>query len=1123
MSETLDLDLATVGQTLIEQQKTPCIIITYDNYSHSILLEQLNYFIAEPGDIYTLPEWEILPYDHFSPHKDIVSARLAALANLRQSKKKFCVVPCHAAMQKVPPARYLDAHTFTVKLGDSIFLDSIRQELSEKSYNCVSTVTQHGEFAIRGAILDIFPMGHHTPYRIEFFDQDVDTIRVFDPESQCSIKHVNSIACLPGHEFALDDDSVAIFRQAWRTFQPDGWQINQLYQYVSDKKSFPGIEQYLPLFFDGPLPSLFELLPENTLIYHLAPQAQALDTFMQLVDKRYEQAKFQRLLPPLNKTALYLNTQDWQDKLAPFKQINLHLTQRDTPRYDIEPKSEAPMTNLKKHITQSGRHCHLVINTPSRAQFISDQLSKANIPWQFCNQWQALNAKPGTVSLASGPLSLGFITSAGIEIITEEMLFPTIIKQTQKGRDIGRQSSQRINHSKGDFFDPGCTVVHEDHGIGRYIGLELLAVDGIEQEFLTISYADKDKLYVPVNQMHLLSRYAGADPNAAPLDKLGSNLWEKRKSKAHKQIEDIAANLLAIYAKRAAAKGQAKTIDKSAYQAFIQACTFSLTPDQQSAVDETLADLQKPQPMDRLICGDVGFGKTEVAMHAAFVTSYGQNQVILLVPTTLLAEQHTQTFIERFAQWPITIGCLSRLKKVKTRENLVEDFNAGKVDILIGTHQVLTAGLNTDKLGLLIIDEEHRFGVKQKETLKKLRVNVDLLSLTATPIPRTLHMSLSGLRELSLIATAPEKRLSIETSVHSYQKDIVVEAIERELLRGGQVYFLHNKVQTIERMARILQDWLPQRRIAIAHGQLPKSKLEMVMRDFYQHRIDILVCTTIIESGIDIPNANTMIINQAHRFGLAQLHQCRGRVGRSHHQAYAYLLTPEDVILPADAIRRLQAIQSLDYLGAGFNLASQDLEIRGTGELLGEQQSGQVEGMGLSLYITMLNRAIERLKNDSSNGAAESQCKLDVRCQALIPAQYIPEPDLRLALYQQLQRLPDEKSITGFKFEMQDRFGKIPEALDNLLQNRKWQFWGDSMGWLSMKSGRKTLVIDLGTKPNMNIQALIKLIQTQPQQFQLKQQTKLHCKLNSDNLTEAITDVLQELISICRINQTSTN
>ncbi|HEY3486837.1 MAG TPA: transcription-repair coupling factor, partial [Gammaproteobacteria bacterium] len=956
-------------------QHTGVSLIVTDSIQEMTHLElELKFYFRETGyPLFNFPDWEILPYDHFSPHQDIVSQRLLSLYELPQLQRGAVIVAARTLLQRLPPIEYIRQFVFHIKKGDQLDITRFREQLIAGGYRHVAQVMEHGEFAIRGSIIDIFPMGSTRPYRLDLLDREIESIRYFDPATQRSTDKLEAVRLLPAHEFPLNETGITGFRNRYRDRFEGNPQDNPVYKDISQGIAAAGAEYYLPLFFER-MQSLFDYLPGNSRLILPGDIEHAATTFHAEAAARYESFAYDAQRPILKPEELYLHPTDISTEISKHTHAIvqafafeddrnrpdcINCATQQLPALRLNPRAEQPSLALEQFIEPFPGRILFVCESAGRREALLQLLNNINIRPTIYESWQRFLAAHDRLGIIIGALEQGVHISQPHElaILTEAQIFGDRVQQRRRRRDREARDIEAIIGSLTDL-NIGAPVVHEQHGVGRYQGLQTLEIGGITTEFLALEYADGDKLFVPVAALDLISRYTGASPEHAPLHKLGGEQWQRIRRKAANRIRDVAAELLDMYARRAARQGHAFMPDANQMSAFSAQFPFEETPDQQSAIESVIRDMTSGNPMDRVICGDVGFGKTEVAMRATFTALQDQKQVAILVPTTLLAQQHYQNFSDRFADWPYRIAALSRFNNAKEQQQLLEQLAAGKLDVIIGTHRLLQKDVRFKDLGLVIIDEEHRFGVTHKEKFKSLRAEVDVLTLTATPIPRTLNMAISGLRDLSIIATPPLRRNAIRTFILEWNDQYIIEACQRELKRGGQIYFVHNEVQNIRVIADQILKLLPEARLAIAHGQLPERELEQIMSDFYHQRYNILVCTTIIESGIDIPTANTIIINRADKFGLAQLHQLRGRVGRSHHHAYAYLLTPPYAAITADAQKRLEALASLEDLGAGFSLASHDLEIRGAGELLGEEQSGQIQEIGYTLYTEMLEKAV---------------------------------------------------------------------------------------------------------------------------------------------------------------------
>ena len=1099
------------------------VAVARDTHAAHALEGDLRVFAGSDLDILHFPDWETLPYDLFPPHPEIVSQRIAALYRLPTTRRGVLVVPIATLMQRLSPRSFIGGSSLVLELKQRLDLADEQQRLQASGYRNVPQVQEPGDFAIRGALLDVFPMGSAEPYRIELFDREIDSIRTFDPETQRSLHKVEKVNLLPAREFPLTDESTKAFRNTLRERFPIDPRHCPIYQDLKEGTTPAGIEYYLPLFFDH-TETLFDYLGDSALFVLAENALDAAESFWSQAQQRYDSRAHDIERPILPVTELYLPPDRLREQLnqrlrveIAAKGTNEHVIDIGTqpaPVVPINRRGEAPAQELKDFVANYPGRVLIATDSAGRREALIEQLAQADLKPQVVASWHEF-LKPSSPSSLGGegvkfcitiaPLDDGFaLTDPAITVLTDRQLFGERAQQTRRRKTAVRDPEAVLRDLSE--LSIGAPIVHTDHGVGRYQGLVKLDVGG-GGEFLAIEYAKGDKLYVPVAQLHLVSRYSGTAPEMAPLHALGGDAWERAKRKAAQKVRDAAAELLALYAQRDARPGHAFVYDRALYEQFAAAFPFEETPDQLQAIESVIADLASGKAMDRVVCGDVGFGKTEVALRAAFVAASAGKQVAVLVPTTLLAQQHYQNFRDRLADWPVRVEVISRFKSKKEIDAALASLHDGRIDVMIGTHRLLQADVKFKELGLVIVDEEHRFGVRQKEALKKLRAEVDLLTLTATPIPRTLNMSMSGLRDLSIIATPPAHRLAVKTFIAPYDPALVREAFQRELSRGGQVYFLHNEVDTIERTARDLSALIPDARLRIAHGQMPERELEQVMLDFYRQRFNVLVCTTIIESGIDVPSANTILINRADRFGLAQLHQLRGRVGRSHHRAYAYLIVPDRRAMTADAEKRLDAIASLEELGAGFTLATHDLEIRGAGELLGEEQSGQIEAIGFALYNELLERAVRALKSGKVPDfdlVDEHDADVELHIPALIPDSYLADVHARLTLYKRIASARGADALRELQVEMIDRFGLLPDAVKNLFAVAAIKLGATAIGMKKLELGEKGGRILFKAEPNIEPLNVIKLIQSQPKVYALDGQDKLKIRMELPGAAERL-------------------
>jgi len=1111
----------------------PGVVVAVARDTHAAHALEAELAVFAGGDLEALqfPDWETLPYDLFSPHPDIVSQRVATLYRLPTLQRGVLVVPVATLMQRLAPRGYVGGSSLVLARGQKLDFAAEQRRLESAGYRHVPQVQEPGDFAVRGALLDLFPMGHATPYRIELFDDEIDSIRTFDPETQRSDHKVEDVHLLPAREFPLTEESAKAFRNTLRERFPIDPRRCPLYQDIKEGATPAGIEYYLPLFFER-TDTLFDYLGDGALFVLAEGALDAAEAFWAQTSARYEQRAHDVERPVLPPAELYLPTQQLRERLNDVLRVDVvargtsehavDLGTQPAPSLPLNRKGEEPGEALRRFLAAYPGRVLLATDSAGRREALIEQLAAARMRPLTVASWQAFAADDGTSAepnrfcITVAPLEGGFaLTDPAWTVLTERELHGERAQQARRRRRAARDPETVLRDLSE--LTVGAPIVHVDHGVGRYQGLLKLDVGGASSEFLAIEYAKGDKLYVPVAQLHLVSRYSGTAPELAPLHALGGDAWERAKKKAAQKVRDVAAELLAIYAQREARQGTAMAVDHDLAAQFAAAFPFEETPDQAAAIEAVIADLAAPRPMDRVVCGDVGFGKTEVALRAAFVAATAGKQVAVLAPTTLLAQQHYQNFRDRYADWPIRVEVLSRFKSKKEIDAALEKLADGRIDVMIGTHKLVQPDVRFKDLGLVIIDEEQRFGVRQKEALKKLRAEVDLLTLTATPIPRTLNMAMAGLRDLSIIATPPAHRLAVQTFIGPYDPATIREAMQREHARGGQVYFLHNDVETIEKTARELAELMPEARIRFAHGQMPDRELEQIMLDFYRQRFNVLVATTIIESGIDVPSANTIIINRADRFGLAQLHQLRGRVGRSHHRAYAYLMVPEGRSITADAEKRLEALASLDELGAGFTLATHDLEIRGAGELLGEEQSGQIEEVGFSLYTEMLDRAVRALKQGKVPDfdlASEHEAEVVLNIPALIPDDYLPDVNARLTLYKRIASARDEDGLRELQVEMVDRFGLLPEPVKNLFAVTSLKLAATPLGVRKLELGANGGRVIFRPNPAIDPMTVIRLIQSQPRVYALDGQDKLKFKLPLEGASDrlrAAADLLRTL------------
>lgn len=1113
----------------IAVQHSSLLVVVARNNQHVAQLEsELEFYGIKPT---IFPDWEILPYDRLSPHQDIVSERLAILSNMPQ--KGVLLISASTLAQRVAPYSWVLGEHFDIRVGQKFDLEQQKLRLVQAGYHLVDTVYDHGEFAVRGSIMDIFASGQDAPIRIDLFDDEIDTLKFFDPETQRTTTTLKSFTVLPAKEFPLKE-ARSIFRDRYSELFPTANpKKNPIYQDVLDGIASPGIEFYLPLFFDKTYmqsqSTLTTYFPENCIVITNNDIDTDLTSFWKEVFRRYEDRRHNADQPILPPDELFIAPNNLLSALNQFPRMlvsaeaveekvgALNLKVEQPPKLPVDPKKDKPFAVVKKYIDEANHPVLLVAESAGRRESLRDGLraSLGDIP--SVDSFEQFQKSQFAIAITNAPLDRGLLLTDELSVISENQLYEHRVVQRRRKRQ--QEVSEEFLIRSLTELSIGAPVVHIDHGVGRYAGLITLAIEGQDYEFLQLDYAEEAKVYVPVTNLHLISRYSGGDPDLAPLHKIGTDAWSKAKRKALEQIHDVAAELLHIQARRQSKPGFGFEVDQSLYMQFASGFAYEETLDQANAIEATLYDMQQAKPMDRLVCGDVGFGKTEVAMRAAFVAVQNGKQVAVLVPTTLLAQQHYESFKDRFADWPVRIEVLSRFGSNKTHTKNIEDLAEGKVDIVVGTHKLLQENVQFKDLGLMVVDEEHRFGVRDKERIKALRADVDMLTLTATPIPRTLNMAFSGMRDLSIIATPPARRLAVKTFVQEHTEASIKEAILRELLRGGQVYFLHNEVDTIERAAENIRVLVPEARVAVAHGQMRERELEQVMQQFYHKEYNVLVCSTIIETGIDVPNANTILIERADKLGLAQLHQLRGRVGRSHHQAYAYLLVPSIKHLKGDAEKRLDAIQRASTLGAGFMLATEDLEIRGAGELLGEQQSGSMQAIGYSLYMEMLEKAtkaIQQGKTPNFDAPLSLTAEINLHIPALIPDEYLGDVHQRLLFYKRISNTDTQEKLDNIRMELIDRFGVPPQSVKHLFSVHQIRLKAEQLGITKIDINTQGGNIEFSPDTPVQAISIIQLMQKHPTYYRMEggQRLKVMVQLEEqEKRIQFINDLLAKLLN----------
>jgi transcription-repair coupling factor (superfamily II helicase) len=1086
--------------------KGPIIVIAQSSREAEGLSDEIRFFGGPQLAVRVFPDLETLPYDGFSAHPDITSARLATLAELPRARHGVWLVAVDTLLQRLAPRSYIEAYTLKVHVGETLDLEALRAQLAMAGYAAVTQVVAHGEFAVRGSLIDVFPMGSDTPYRIDMLDRDVDSIRRFDPDTQRSLDKLDRILLLPARETPLNPEAVREFRRRYRLRFTGDLTEQVIYRDVSQGIAPGGLEYFLPLFFER-TSHWFEYLPPDSVLVDMNEAAATVPGLWNGIGLRHEQLRHDRHRPILDPAEVYLTPTEFDAAYASWAKVQLqsfewppetlgsfqNFPSAAPAAVRIDPRADTPAAELVSHIEASGARILLAAESAGRRELLLDLLRSRDVTPKIFDGFASFMAGSASLGITvSGAVSGLTLQTPPLEILTEAQLFGDRARQERRRRRAERDPAKILKELSD--LRIGAPVVHESYGVGRYVGLQTMDIAGYTGEFLVLEYADGDKLYVPVQSLHLVSRYTGAPAETAPLHKLGGEQWQKARRKAAQRIRDVAAELLDLYSRRAAREGTRMLAPEAEYRAFQAGFPFEETADQAAAIEQVLGDLKSEKPMDRVICGDVGFGKTEVALRAAFVAVEAGKQVAVLVPTTLLAQQHYTTFVDRFADWPVRIESLSRFRSNKEAQRILEGVAAGSVDIVIATQRLLQGKTRFKDLGLVVIDEEHRFGVRDKEKLKALRTEVDVLTLTATPIPRTLNMAMGGLRDLSLITTPPAERLAVKTFVLEWNETVVREAFLREIRRGGQIYFVHNTIETIEKTAQAVRELVPEATVAVGHGQMRERELEQLMLDFYHRRFNVLVCTTIIESGIDVPTANTIVIDRADRFGLAQIHQLRGRVGRSHHRAYAYLITPPRKAMTADAIKRLEALESLEELGAGFTLATHDLEIRGAGELLGDEQSGQIQEIGYNLYMELLERAVSALKSGKQadlEKPLDAGPEVELHVPVLIPEDYVPDVHLRLVLYKRIAGTPSFEELDELKAEMIDRFGPMPEFTQSLFRATRLKLRAAELGIRKIDAGAANGYFIFEENNKLDPKRVLKLIQGKPKEYRLDGPLKL--------------------------------
>ncbi len=1119
------LAAAELAQILAAGSQRPLLILAEDPRHADQLEAEIRFFTDNTIPVEHFVEWETLPWDSFSPHQDIISQRLRVLAALPDMVGGVIIATVGILHQRLPPLDYVAARSLSLATGQQLPREEFTRSLVEAGYLRVPQVSEHGEFAVRGSLIDIFPMGTDAPVRIDFFDDDIESLRFFSPESQLSGDKVDAISILPAREVPLDAAAITAFRHRYRERFEGQPGKSRVYRDVSDGIAHGGIEYYLPMFFDSTA-SFADYLPGNAVVLSPDSMDSLLAQFWDETRERFAMCSLDKERPVLSAEETFINPEKIASRLNAFSRIRysaqslsgnaVNYDTRLPPAMKIEARYDDAAAALVQFLQTFNGRVLFSTDSPGRREQLHDLLAGRGLDLARVDGWRQFRKDKHRIGITIAPIDNGvLLPDAKIAIVSEQQLFGERSKTRRRKRRNDRDPETIIRQLND--LQEGSPVVHAEYGVGRYLGLITLEAGGIKAEFLQLQYAAGDKLYVPVHALELISRYTGASPDNAPLHRLGSDQWDKARKRAIKKIRDVAAELLDIYARRAARSGHRFRWPENEYRLFEAGFPFELTEDQAHTIDDVLEDLASDKPMDRVVCGDVGFGKTEVALRATFAVVHGGKQVAVLVPTTLLAQQHGQTFRDRFADWPVRVEVLSRFQSAKEVKDIVAGMQSGNVDVVIGTHRLLAHTKDFKDVGLIIIDEEHRFGVRHKEAIKSLRSEIDVLTMTATPIPRTLNMAFGGIREMSLITTPPAERLAVKTFVSEWNDVVIREACLREIKRGGQVFFIHNRVEDIGRIEEQLQKLVPEAKIRIGHGQMRERDLEQVMLDFYHRRFNVLLCTTIVESGIDVPTANTIIINRADRFGLAQLHQLRGRVGRSHHRAYAYLFVPPKAAMTADAIKRLEAIDSLSELGSGFTLATHDLEIRGAGELLGDTQSGQIQEIGFSLYTELLGRAVDSLKagkEPNLDAALDTGVEINLHVAALLPDDYVPDVHLRLMLYKRISAAEDAADLRELQVELIDRFGLLPEATRNLIRIAAIKKTALALGVEKIDAADRGGYLVFAAESHIDPVALVQLVQNDSRRYRLQGSHRLQITAELDDIEKrfrAIEDLLQHL------------
>lgn len=1111
---------------LLADNRASVLLLVADASALAQIEDELRFFCPDDLPIIGFPDWEMLPYDRLSPHKDLSAERLKTLSHLPHFTYGICIATIPSLLQRLPPQDFISKHTFDLRCDDQINIEAFQRRLSEIGYERVSQVYNPGDYAVRGSIIDFFPAGSNHPVRMDLFDDRIETLRFFEPGTQLSKESLESISVLPSQEYPFTKQAIESFRTRFRAEFNQNPTESHVYREVSRGIVPDGIEYYSPLFFEESV-NLLGYIDQNSVIIYDETIDDDIKKYRSYVSDRYEQLKGDPYWPLLDVSRLYCTHDEIGQGLEKFGRIQLSRFGADTgdaayrplPPVALDASLQEPTRKLCDFINSFDGRILFTSQSASYREQIIKLLADLKIKPRSVDNWRQFIADECKIAICPGGLHDGMtLLRQKIALVPDHKILGQHIAQQK--RDARRTRNAELVIKNINDLETACPVVHEQHGIGRFLGLEILEVSGTVSEFCVIEYADNDKLYVPITALHLLSRYAVGDATDAPLHKLGAKQWDAAKRKAAQKAADIAAELLDTQARRRTLRGFRFQTDSPEYHLFASTFPYEETADQKKAIEEILSDMRSSKPMDRIICGDVGFGKTEVAMRAMFIAAHNGYQVAVLTPTTLLARQHFETFHNRFSDYPVRVEMLSRFNTPRSRKHTIAGIKDGSVDIVVGTHKLLQNNIRFRRLALIVIDEEHRFGVKNKEKIKSLYAKTDVLMLTATPIPRTLNMSLNKLRDITIISTPPARRHAIKTFVKQWDEALIREACQREIHRGGQIYFVHNRIETIDDIVECLQDLLPEARISTAHGAMHEHALEKSMLDFYSLKSNILVCTTIIENGIDIPTANTMIINRADHFGLAQLHQLRGRIGRSHHSAYAYMLIPPKAYLTTDAARRLEAIEALKDLGVGLTLALQDLEIRGAGELLGKEQSGHIHTVGFAMYNRLLKRAIKVLKTNEDfdiDKPLDTVTEIDLGEPALIPDDYLPDVNLRLILYRKIATLKDKRALREMEFEMQDRFGKLPPYLLNLFKNTSLRIQCRKVGIAEVKKTLDGLKVRFDNEAKIDTDKLLSIVSEEPENYRFFGNRSLLLKDRDKETVESLDSKLIRFIELIRV------